>query len=385
MPDGSWVLPDEESGIFVRIVAKLERTGKAARYTVSGPGYDTTDHASLDEAKEAADEERYQPFVPQVNPGWPPMPDIITAWPLKLYVKETTWPYWQGSATEIQRLAKRAEERLNSYFTPFQKLPRDAWYVRPGIFRQQEALNFTNSVATREWEAYSVPADALRDEIEARRALVSTITIKAEVTDRTWAVVALREHRFGGIFEDAPLMEAEPAALPGGSEVITPPQLIELEFQTDFPAVRLRTIARTPYQCADLHRHMHRHVAAGKRKRIWDPALTGSVFAVLGFAIPDVLLLAGVLPPSWTMVLQFTTGPLGMLVPLKLIPWTFPPLELVEAWERPRWTAVKTWFWQGLVFLLAVVGIILTIVLSQSSGSACTRCDTATSVGTVQP
>lgn len=124
---------------------------------------------------------------------------------------------------------------------------------------------------------------------------------------------------------------------------------------------------------------------AGKRKRIWDPALTGSSFSILGFAIPDVLLLTGVLPPWWTMILQFTTGPLGMLVPLKLIPWTFPPLELVEAWEQSRWTAVKTWFWQGLIFLLAVVGIILTILLSQPSGSSACRCHTTASVGTAQP
>jgi len=385
MPDGPWVLPDEESGIFVRIVAKLERPGQAARFTVTGPGYDTTEHASLDEAKEAAEEERYKPFVPRVNPCWPPMPDIITAWPLKLYVEETTWSHWQGSATEIERLAKRGEEAINRHFTPFQKLPRDAWYIRPGIFRQQEALYFTHSVVTRDWEAYSVPADGLRDEIEARRALVSAITIKATVTDRTWAVVALKERRFGGIFQDSPLMEVEPGAQPGASDVVSPPQLIELDFQTDFPAVRLRTIARTPYQCAELHRHMLRHVAAGKRKPIWDPALTGSVFAVLGFAIPDVLLLTGVLPPWWTMILQFTIGPLGMLVPLKLIPWTFPPLELIDAWERSRWTAVRTWFWQGLIFLLAVVGIILTILLSRPGGATRCRCHAAASVRTVRP
>jgi len=367
MPDGPWVLPDEENGIFVRIVAKLDRTGEPSRYTVSGPGYDTTEYPTLDEAKEAAEEERYQPFTTQVNPGWPPMPDTITAWPLQLYVKETTWSHWQGSPTEIQQLAKRAENRINSYFTPFQKLPRDAWYIRPGLFRQQAALFFNHSVATRDREAYSIPADGLRDEIEARRARVSAITVKATVTDRTWAVVALREHRFASIFEDSPLRDVEASVRAEGSEAITPPQLIELDFRTDFPAVRLRTIARTSYQCANLHRHMLRHVEAGKRNRIWDPALTGSAFSILGFAVPDVLLLAGVLPPWWTLILQFTFGPLGMLIPLKLIPWTFPPLELFEAWEKSRWTDIKTWFWRGLIFLLAVVGIILTIVLSQPS------------------
>ena len=94
---GSFLM--EESGIFVRIVSKLERTGHASGYIVCGPGYDTTEHPSLDEAKEAAEEERYQPFTTRVNPGWPPMPDIVTAWPLNLYVKETTWPHWRGSAT----------------------------------------------------------------------------------------------------------------------------------------------------------------------------------------------------------------------------------------------------------------------------------------------
>ena len=164
---------------------------------------------------------------------------------------------------------------MNSYFIPFQKLPRDAWYIGPGVFRLQEALSFSHGVATREWEAYSVPADGLRDEIEARRALVAAITIKATVTDRTSALVALQEHRLGGIFGASPLKEVEPVAQPEGSEVITAPQLIELDFQTDFPAVRLRTIARTPYQCADLHRHMHRHVMAGKRRRIGTPRSLG--------------------------------------------------------------------------------------------------------------
>jgi hypothetical protein len=115
MPDGPSVVPDEERGIFVRIVAKVGRASRPSVYAVCGPGYDTTEHGSLEEAKEAAEQERYQPFVPQVNPGWPPMPDIITAWPLRLYVEESTWPYSRGSATETQRLAHRAEERLNSF------------------------------------------------------------------------------------------------------------------------------------------------------------------------------------------------------------------------------------------------------------------------------
>ena len=193
MPDGPWVLPDEENGSFVRIVAKLERPGQSSSYSVSGPGYDTTEHPSLEEAMEAAEAERYRPFIPRMN-DWPPMPEIITAWPLKLYVKETKWPYWQGSATEIQRLAKRAEARLHRYFTPFQNLPRDAWYVLPGVLRQQEALDFTYAVITRDWENDYPTSDGLRDEIEARRARVSEITLKASATDRSWVKVSLAKH-----------------------------------------------------------------------------------------------------------------------------------------------------------------------------------------------
>ncbi len=371
LPDGPWVLPDLESGIYIRHVARLERTGRPPCYAVTGPGYETTEHPSLEGAMEAAEAERYQPWFSQPLNDWPPMPEVITSWPLKLYVKETTWPYWQGSPTEIARLAKRGEERMNRYFIPFQKLPRDAWWIRPGIPRQQEAVHFSYVVGTRDW-AGGTTSDGLRDEIEARRTLVRAITLKASVTDRTWSQVALsqiREGRLVDIFEDSPLTVVESTAIPA-SETIAPPQLIEVQFRTDFPAVRLRTIARTAYQCADLHSYMLPHIDAGRRKRIWDPALTGSAAAVLGFAVPDVLLLTGVVQPWWAMLLQFTCGPLGMLIPLKLIPWTFPPLELVEAWEKSHWQTVKTTFWQGLILVLAAAGIVATILISQPTATA---------------
>lgn len=367
MPDGPWVLPDEENGIFVRIVAKLERPGQPSCYTVGGPGYDTTEHPSLDEAKEAAEEERYEPFTTQVNPGWPPMPEIITAWPVKLYVKETTWPYWQGSATEIARLAKRSEERMNSRFIPFQKLARDQWYIRPGIPQRQNALDFRYTVNTRDWAGGEPTSDGLRDEIEARRALVRGITLRASVTDRTWSVVAIRLFRFVDIFDDIPLTAVETPGLPEATESITAPQLIEIRFETSFPAVRLRTIARTPYQAAELHHHMHPHIEAGARPQVWE-RVTASRLGVVGGAVigaalgfvegADAGIGAGVLS-------AYALGSFGDWV----VRWAFPPLELVEAWERSRWTMVKTWFWQGLIFLLAVVGIILTIVLSEPSGS----------------
>ena len=61
LPDGPWVLPDLESGIYIRYVARLERTGQPPYYAVTGPGYETTEHPSLEEAMEAAEAERYRP------------------------------------------------------------------------------------------------------------------------------------------------------------------------------------------------------------------------------------------------------------------------------------------------------------------------------------
>ena len=375
MPDGPWVLPDEENGSFVRIVAKLERPGQSSSYSVSGPGYDTTEHPSLEEAMEAAEAERYRPFIPRMN-DWPPMPEIITAWPLKLYVKKTKWPYWQGSATEIQRLAKRAEARLHRYFTPFQNLPRDAWYVLPGVLRQQEALDFTYAVITRDWENDYPTSDGLRDEIEARRARVSEITLKASATDRSWVKVSLAEHTIKKIFDESPLAVVEPAPMDPTGTVIAPPQLIELNFQAEFPAARLRTIARTPYQCNDLHRHMLTHVAAGARPEVWDrlkaSRLGVTVGAVIGVAVGFIVAAdAGI---GVGVLSAYAFGSFGDW----LVGWAFPPLELVDASERSRWQSTKTAAWQGLILVLAVAGIILTILLSRPSDSTSCPCRTAT-------
>jgi hypothetical protein len=378
MPDGPWLLPDEESGIFVRVVAKLERAGQTSCYTVSGPGYDTTEHASLEEATEAAETERYQPLLPRIN-NWPPMPEIITAWPLKLYVKETTWPHWLGSATEIQRLAKRAEARVHSYFFPFQKLPRDAWYILPGVLRQQEAFDFNYAVITRDWDSDYPTADGLRDEIEARRARVSEVTLKASVTERSWVKVSLAEHTTKQIFDESPLVVVEsPALMDPTGTVIAPPQQIELNFQADFPAARLRTIARTPYQCDELHRHMLTHVAAGTRPEVWDRrkasrlgATAGAVIGVVvGFIVEaDAGIGVGVLS-------AYAFGSFGDW----LVGWAFPPLELVDASERSRWQSTKRAAWQGLIFIIAVAGIILTILLAQSGGSTPCPCHAAAAV-----
>ena len=54
VPD-AWFLVDE-AGIAIRKVARHENIGSAVRFTVTGPGYDATDHSSLDDAKAAAED-----------------------------------------------------------------------------------------------------------------------------------------------------------------------------------------------------------------------------------------------------------------------------------------------------------------------------------------
>jgi hypothetical protein len=371
MPDGPWVLPDEESGIYVRQVAKLERDGHPVCFTVTGPGYLTTEHPSLEQAMKTAEAERYTPWWSQPRNDWPPMPEIVTAWPVHLFVKETTWAHWQGSATEIARLAKRGEDWMIWRFTPFQKLPRDAWHVFPGgPLRQQESVNFNYTVNTEFW-AGGTTADGLRDEIEARRSLVHGVTLKASVTDRTWSLIGLDNPSLGDIFDQAPLAPARPRMGPPGVsttvETVSPPMLIELHFQTDFPAVRLRTIAPTAQQCINLHDHMAPHVDAGKRDSVWDPELGGAVGTIIGLAAADALLLVDANPPPWTILVPVILGAVGWVIGVKLVRWTFPPLELIEAWERPRWSVVKTMFWQAVLFMAAAVSIVLAILGSRPS------------------
>jgi hypothetical protein len=374
LPDGPWVLPNEDSDIYVRLITKTETPGQPT-FTLTGSGYDATEHATLDEAMAEAEFYRFE-----LVDDRPPMPTQGPLLPKELFVLESVWERWRGSTTAIAALAKRADEWMDTHWTSFQKVPKKAWYLRPGVLREQYFVTSSHSVTTTFWSG-GVTADALQGELEARRDLVRLIKVESTAIVRSWPVT---------VCDDLPLTPAElPTPPPGVSvswQTVSPPQQVRLEFQTsNMPAVRLRIVAPTAQLCVNLHKHMHPHVDAGKRGRPWDPAVTGSAAAILGFAIPDVLLLTGVIQPWWTMVLQFTCGPLGMLIPLKLIPWAFPPLELVEAWEKPRWSTVKTWFWQGLVFLIAVVGIILTVLLSQPSSPAPTPAPTSSVGASTQP
>lgn len=45
------------------------------------------------------------------------MPDRKPPLPKELWFKEQTWDYWQGSPTEIARIATRADDWINQHFT----------------------------------------------------------------------------------------------------------------------------------------------------------------------------------------------------------------------------------------------------------------------------
>ncbi len=64
MPERHWITrPDvpnawflvDDAGSGIRQVARHEYIGFPVRFTVTGPGYDATDHSSLEEAKAAAE------------------------------------------------------------------------------------------------------------------------------------------------------------------------------------------------------------------------------------------------------------------------------------------------------------------------------------------
>jgi hypothetical protein len=69
------------------------------------------------------------------------------------------------------------------------------------------------------------------------------------------------------------------------------------------------------------------------------------------------------------MALQIVLGTIGWFLGSATMRWAFPPLELLEAWERSTWQSLQTRSWQALSLALAVAGIILAIVLAQPSGT----------------
>lgn len=257
---------------------------------------------------------------------------------------EAEWDLWQGSPTEIARLAARAEAYLKWHFA---KVP-------------DHQIITTCTVGTPIWAGGPSLAD-LRDEIGARRSLVRRVEVESYAIVKGWpndtfARVPMKRPPRGRRREPGVYVETETSSAP---------QRIELHFHTESPAVRLRAIAGGPMACANLFSHMDPHVKAGARPRVWLPSSAGAVGCVIGVAIPDVLLLAASLPPWWTVLLQIILGAVGWLSGWVLIEWAFPPLELVEAWERTRWQQVQTRTWQLLTLALAVAAIVLAVVLAQ--------------------
>jgi hypothetical protein len=151
----------------------------------------------------------------------------------------------------------------------------------------------------------------------------------------------------------------------GQAEVVGAPHRIEMKFEMDGPGAWLRITAPSPTLCKHLFEHMQPHVDAGARRAVWSPEVAGGAGACVGLAIADALFVGASLR-SWVAVpLALGFGAGGWLGGDQLVRWTFPSLELVEAWERTRWQRVLASFWQLLLLALAVAGIVVAIVLAK--------------------
>ena len=281
----------------------------------------------------------------------PPLPE-------ELYFKDETWEHWQGSPTEIARIARRADDWIDQHFTNFTQLPKSQWYLPGGRIAQQEAIHKHHTVRTTRWVG-GAGADHLADEIEARRDLVLGVHIESEAIWRAW----YRDDVFKTVpVRDAPPPERPPPGVSASREVVAPPHKIEVFFDTVTPAARLRVTAPSPQLCRTLFEHMRPHVAAGARTGLWSrrrAALLGGVVGVLGGVAVGVLVLADAGIGSGAL-LVFALGSAGD----GLVRWASPPLELVEAWEKSRWSQARSYAWQRTLFLAALVSILLTIIFA---------------------
>lgn len=291
----------------------------------------------------------------------PPFPKKDTPLPAEAYVKEMFWPHWQGSPAEVARLAGRADQWMREHFIDFQE-PRFEEERRGwprGMEFPQMSVSRNHSVTTAYWSS-STSAHGMRDEIEARRSQVTTIEIQSTVIDRTWSRLNVFEHAL--LKQISPPTQLPPGGFSVSFETMSPPQRIELIFQTQFPAARLRVIAAGPNACASLYDHMAPHIEAGARPHVWDPGSGGLAGALAGASVGACFYTLGVL---WLpIVLQAALGSAGWLAGYSLVRWAFPPLELVESWERSRWETVTAYGWQALLFFLGAAGVALTVVLS---------------------
>ena len=277
-------------------------------------------------------DEDYDPFA---LPG-PPMPKPL-ALPEKLYIYEETWDHWQGSPAEVGRLARRADDWMNSKFTSFQHLPKDRWYTHTGEVAQQAFVS-QNTLVAIPGSATGTTANGLANEVGARRSAVRSVWVQSNATWRSQGV-----DPFGQV-PLVPLAEAETPHT-GSSEVCVPPQRIEIHFETTIPAVRLRVIAAGPQWCAALRREMQPHVDAGRRKhRVWSRHLAGRLGVACGALIGLAVGLTASPPGGMYLGLlaAYALGTFGDW----FIGWAFPPLELTEDWEKSRWTQAQIYGWQ---------------------------------------
>jgi hypothetical protein len=184
------------------------------------------------------------------------------------------------------------------------------------------------------------------------------VTIKCNVIDRGWPV---------DVFDHVPLkrpVDREPPR-PGVQvswEAESPPQRVEIHFQHDFPAVTLRVFAAGPQACTSLYGFIVPHLDAGARRRVWEPGLVAAAGAATGLLTADLLLLTELLSSWLVAAALLLLGAAGWFGGLLLQRWAFPPLELLEAWERSRWSTVKTRSWELLALALAVAGVVLAVV-----------------------
>jgi hypothetical protein len=206
----------------------------------------------------------------------------------------------------------------------------------------------------------TVTAERIGDEIAARRSVVRIVHIQSEGRWRNQPI---------DVFDRVPLVplsQASTSAQTSSWEASVPPQRIEIRFQTTDPAATLRVIAAGRLSCAALQREMQSHVAAGARPRVWSrrraARLGVGLGAVIGIAVgltveAAVGMYSGVLA-------AYTLGTVGD----QFVRWAFPPLELVEAWEKSRWSIARTYAWQGTLLVVALVSIVLTIVFASGTG-----------------
>jgi hypothetical protein len=262
--------------------------------------------------------------------------------PFHLYERTGTWDQWQGSPTQIGRLAQRGDTWMKQYF---------------GHLRDHHVRG-EYTVATERWAGGADNPTDLVGQIDARRPDIQTVSIRArafpaDVFIAPWPIDNGKYTRISG---------STPAE---GVVSVTAPMLVDLEFRRRRPAVRMRVIAPTEMMCNDLFDHMAAHVDAGTRSsRARESA------PVIGIAVgvwaPVPLLFAGVLT-DWTLLFQAVAGTICWATATSLIAWAFPPLELVEPWEQSRWRRAKTRMWQLLLFGLAVAGVVITVVLAAPS------------------